>query len=299
MTAAATEPAPIALDDADWLVGLPEDSDPVVLEEGDDSLALDPPDDWQVDAHEAAFTADPHVDVAPGASYLNGFSACDRSVIGTFRIPGTDRYLAVRREVAALLIGFAAEFHVLVEDIDNGTLDDWGYACRAVRGSTTVISFHAPGIAIDLNALRHPMGRIGTFTARQVAIIRALCRKYGLRWGGDFSTRPDPMHVEVILSRTAALALVKRLQTPPAPVGDPVLYRGMTMTPYLKSKVKDVQRALNLLGNRLTVDGDYGPSTEKVVRAFQTNRRSRGLAVDGHFTQDDWNLLRVAIARFR
>jgi len=38
----------------------------------------------------------------------------------------------VPEKVAPLLVGFAAEFHKLIEPIDQGALDDWGYCFRMV-----------------------------------------------------------------------------------------------------------------------------------------------------------------------
>lgn len=185
---------------------------------------------------------------------LNGFTTCRSSDWGTYRIPGTRRSLLVRREIAPLLIGFAAEFHRLVEPIDSGRLDDWGAVCRKVKGRAT-ISFHAGGLAIDLNALRHPMGRRNTFSPNQRRIIAALCKKYGLRWGGTFR-RPDDMHVEVIISRPQALALVRRVQSLPT---------------------SSVNHPKPVASGKLVVDGDFGPAS---IRALQ---RVLGVADDGRF----------------
>jgi hypothetical protein len=113
--------------------------------------------------------------------------------------------------VGPLLAAFAAEFHKLIEPIDGGTLDDWGYAFRMVRGSTDRLSCHSSGTAIDLNATKHPLGKVGTFPAEKVPMIRALAKKYGLKWGGDFKSRPDDMHFEVEVSATKAKELITKL----------------------------------------------------------------------------------------
>lgn len=144
----------------------------------------------------------------------NGWTASKvRSEIGieSFLIPGTKIKLACAKAVAPLLLGFAAEFHELIEPIDEGGLDDWGYCYREVRGSTTTLSNHASGTAIDLNATKHPLGKAGTFPLAKVPMIRALAKKYGLRWGGDYIGRKDEMHFEIALSQAKVAALIGSL----------------------------------------------------------------------------------------
>jgi hypothetical protein len=67
----------------------------------------------------------------------NGWPASkDPAEIGikSYAVPGTKRTLRCAEAVAPLLIGFAAEFHALIEPIDEGKWDEWGYAFRDVRG---------------------------------------------------------------------------------------------------------------------------------------------------------------------
>lgn len=216
---------------------------------------------------------------------LNGFTTCNASRIGYYKVPGTNRTLGVARDIAPLLIGFAAEFHQLVEPITIDPTDDWGYNCRRVRGAANV-SFHAAGLAIDLNATRHPLGRRGTFNPRQRATIRALCRKYGLRWGGDYQRRADEMHVEVILPRAQAVALSRRVQTPPpaAPARTPAAVPRLAKLRYgaNNSDVVLLQRRLIAMGySPGGTDGVYGPATRAAVRAFQTRQGWTGRDADG------------------
>ena len=65
-------------------------------------------------------------------------------------------------DVATIFTYLIARFDAEVEDVDAGQ-DDWGYAYRAIRGATS-ISNHASATAVDLNATRHPLGQVGTFT---------------------------------------------------------------------------------------------------------------------------------------
>ena len=144
----------------------------------------------------------------------NGWQASKvRSEIGieSFPIPGTNIKLACAKSVAPLLVGFSAEFHQLIEPIDEGGLDDWGYCFRQVRGSTDNLSNHSSGTAIDLNATQHPLGKVGTFPIEKVPMIRALAKKYGLIWGGDYRNRKDEMHFEIALTPAKAAALIEKL----------------------------------------------------------------------------------------
>jgi hypothetical protein len=127
-------------------------------------------------------------------------------------IPGCLVKVRCAKAVAPLIVGFCKEFNELIEPIDGGQLDDWGYAFRMVRGSTETLSNHASGTAIDLNATKHPLGKIGTFPAEKVPMIRALAKKYGLTWGGDYRNRKDEMHFEINLTPAKAAELIGRLE---------------------------------------------------------------------------------------
>ena len=145
----------------------------------------------------------------------NGWPASkDRAAIGikSFPVPGTQLKLACAESVAPLLIGFAAEFNRLIEQIDGGTPDDWGYAFRDIRGNVGKLSNHSSGTAIDLNATRHPLGKVGTFPNEKVPMIRALAKKYGLIWGGDYRNRKDEMHFEIALPPAKVAALIAKLE---------------------------------------------------------------------------------------
>jgi len=144
----------------------------------------------------------------------NGYPASkdpDEIKIKSYPVKGTDRKLKCAESVGPLLAAFAAEFHTLIEPIDEGTYDDWGYAFRMVRGSTDRLSCHSSGTAIDLNATKHPLGKAGTFPAEKIPMLRALAKKYGLKWGGDFKSRPDDMHFEIEVSAIKAKELIKKL----------------------------------------------------------------------------------------
>jgi peptidoglycan hydrolase-like protein with peptidoglycan-binding domain len=207
----------------------------------------------------------------------NGFSANDRSVVSARAIPGTDIRVTVRNGPAGDLLLYAAgRWDKEVEDIDNvrGALDDWGYAERPIRGGTT-LSNHASGTAVDLNATQHPLGTdpAKTFTPTQIASIRKILRDCGgaLRWGGDYTGRKDPMHVEVIApTQRCAQVLLNLHLADNKPAGKwPTIRRGS-----VGPAVETIQRFLGVQ----PVSGVFGPLTESAVRKYQ---RMRGLDADG------------------
>jgi len=144
----------------------------------------------------------------------NGWTAsADPNEIGvkSYPVKGTKLKLRCAEKCAPLLVGFAEEFHALIEPIDEGSLDDWGYAFRMVRGSLNNLSNHSSGTAIDLNATKHPLGKGGTFPLEKIPMIQALTKKYGLIWGGNFKRR-DEMHWEIGLSEAKVAALIGSLK---------------------------------------------------------------------------------------
>ena len=144
----------------------------------------------------------------------NGWQASqDPEEIGikSYKVPGTKVKLRCSESAAPLLVNYAAEFHEHIEPIDEGSLDDWGYCFRNIRGSTDRLSNHSSGTAIDLNATKHPLGHAGTFNPMQIVLIQALCKKYALRWGGDYVNRKDEMHYEINLTPVKAAALIIKL----------------------------------------------------------------------------------------
>ena len=144
----------------------------------------------------------------------NGWPASkDQAEIGikSYLVPGTAIKLRCAEKVAPLLVGFAAEFHNLIEELDVGSLDDWGWAYRDVRNVPGKLSNHASGTAIDLNATRHPLGAVGTFELGKIPMLRALTKKYGLTWGGDYKGRKDEMHYEISINAVKVAALITQL----------------------------------------------------------------------------------------
>ena len=64
------------------------------------------------------------------------------------------------------------------------------YARRWIRGQASHPSLHSWGVALDMGASTHPLGRF----VRWPAGIHAAFKEAGFFWGGEFISRKDSMH---------------------------------------------------------------------------------------------------------
>lgn len=132
----------------------------------------------------------------------------ERANIVSMTLPHGEK-IRVNKEMVLIFSSFIADLVKLGVVIEEKILDDWGYANRPIRGSVNK-SFHAWGLAIDLNATKNPMGV--NKTTFPIVSTRALCAKYKLRWGYDYSGRKDAMHFEFMGSVADARALTSKIR---------------------------------------------------------------------------------------
>lgn len=130
------------------------------------------------------------------------YLAPDSGKLHTWVIPSrTGEFTLRMRNGSAgfVLAVFALWFSEVVQQVRGKILDDWGYASRDIRGST-VVSNHASGTAMDLNARAHGLGIRDTFSDRHERWIhkRLRANKGVIRWGGDYVNRADEMHFEIV-----------------------------------------------------------------------------------------------------
>jgi len=141
----------------------------------------------------------------PGTS-ANGYPVLTSTRTGShprlrdFAIPSFSRKLPARDgSCGFLLVHIAYWFHREIESLAVG-VDDWGYAVRKISGSQSY-SNHSSGTALDLNATQHPMGvaTSATFSKAEIDKIHKRLKMYDgcLKWGGDYTGRPDAMHFEI------------------------------------------------------------------------------------------------------
>lgn len=156
----------------------------------------------------------------------------------------------------------------------HAILGSAGMLCaRFVRGSTTAISNHSWGTAIDLTLAGKLDPRGDGLVQAGLVRIAPIFNAHDWYWGAGFGTE-DGMHFEasdgLIRAWAAQGAFGGGAAKPPVAsmlsLGD----RG--------PQVRELQAALNLHGAGLLVDGDFGRDTQAAVMAFQGRKR---LTVDG------------------
>lgn len=163
--------------------------------------------------------------------------------------------------------------------------------CRYVRGSTTSISAHSMGTAIDWTL----GGRVDPYDNDRVTrgMLEVIRTANDLGWySGIYFRREDAMHLEAsreMFERWLAAGLVVSRASPAgAQVG------AMPQQGHRGDEVRALQRMLNAIGAGLRVDGDFGPATTSAVKSFQ---HRVGLRPDGIATPETVTALQVAASQ--
>ncbi|GKU81188.1 peptidoglycan-binding protein [Niallia sp. NCCP-28] len=169
----------------------------------------------------------------------------------------------------------------------------------AKGASQTMKSYHIVGQALDFvmvdgkEALWNGYGS----AAAKKAIAKA--KALGFEWGGDWSGFVDKPHLQYnykgygtdtfntkgdAISLTATTTTAAKTSTTKTSSAAIVPYPGKLIKKGSIGKdVERIQRAVNV-----KVDGDYGPATEKAVKAYQ---KRKGLDVDGKVGKYTWNMM--------
>lgn len=188
-----------------------------------------------------------------------------RRAVGPFTVqglgPAVDSLERVLAEIAR------------AEPAIHAALGHMGMLCaRFVRGSTTAISNHSWGTAIDLTLEGKLDPRGDGLVQAGLVRIAPIFNAHGWFWGAGFRTE-DAMHFEcgdALIRHWAETGLLGGAARAPAAnllsLGD----RG--------PEVLALQRALNAAGALLLPDGIFGRDTQAAVLAFQAER---DLTVDG------------------
>lgn len=233
-----------------------------------------------------------------------GWPQNNSSKMVTVRAARSGAKWPVHRDVAPILQ------HIVDEVERRGYLfhqpgqvvDDWGYANRPIRGTSTP-SNHSWGLAVDVDATLYPQGQRSRRPPQWVIDLFAF-----FRWENGWQWRnPDPMHFEFAGTIAEARWLVAALaahhleQTaPPVPARTPTLAEVILFSRQLvlgadkenpPEAVKVLQGAINNWGDRLaawagqpnppdiSVTGLWDPPTANAVIVLQqlTGRNELGL----------------------
>lgn len=147
------------------------------------------------------------------ANSQNGWPVVGQSAVTDRAVHGVEFPNGwLKGDVDVVFTYLIGRLHREVEPIDNGGC--WGWFVKKIEGSAT-ISNHASGTAIDYNAPAHPMGSRNTYNAAKRAKIRAILADLDgvVRWGGDYTGRPDDMHFEIHASSSAVARVADRIST--------------------------------------------------------------------------------------
>jgi hypothetical protein len=151
--------------------------------------------------------------------------------------------------------------------------------CRLVRGSTSSVSNHSWGTAVDLKigGVLDPRG--DNKVQFGLTLIAPIFNRHKWYWGAGFPTE-DGMHFEIsqqLLKKWHSDGLLLPGHTPASTVKMMIGDRG--------EKVMDLQKRLNKLGAQLGADGVFGQDTHRAVIAFQGRE---GLSPDGIVGKATW-----------
>jgi D-alanyl-D-alanine carboxypeptidase/Putative peptidoglycan binding domain len=193
------------------------------------------------------------------------------------------------------------------------------YNCRLTTGGGSR-SAHSWPVAVDINPDQNPYSSTGHLKTNMPKDFIECFKKEGFGWGGDWHSVKDPMHFSLAPNEggdPAPAAFDHRLQqralrkwrdrhgganAPPSP-GPHSVASGVSAPPFpghiLSVKrfrqtkrpdddVRKFQRRLKKRGWRIATDGKFTPAVERVVRAFQREKRLR---VTGSVDRATWRMI--------
>lgn len=213
-----------------------------------------------------------------------GWPHCNRSNIITITKGGVS--VPVHRAIAPI-VAHLIDATERTCDYDVKPGQTWGFACRAIRGSSSP-SNHSWGLAVDINAPTNPMGsRLITDMPRSMV---NLWGAHMFDWGGNYRSRPDAMHYEFAGTPDDAARIVRQLKQGTAPAVVASAFPLRLKDPMMKNcLIAEYQQLVNKFNRKyhtykvIKEDGAFGPESAAAASLFKTwvrkFQRDFGLAV--------------------
>lgn len=171
---------------------------------------------------------------------------------------------------------------LLDEDMVPGGLKNpgcWGYEYRPVTGNSSGLSYHAYGLALDINAPANGYRANGSAGPHSISnSAGALARSLGFEWGGAWTSPKDYMHFELHLSPA-------EIRAAPPSAGSSADVPATIRAGSTGTTVATLQRRLYL---PVGTPPAFGPVTTAAVEQYQ---RVHGLAADGIVGPATWAAL--------
>ncbi|MCJ2034831.1 peptidoglycan-binding protein [Methylobacterium sp. J-068] len=194
-----------------------------------------------------------------------------REDVGPFKVKGLRPAVETLRTILAEVKVDQPEIYGLLGHV--GML-----CCRYVRNSTSAISNHSWGTAIDLT-IDGVLDKRGDGRAqRGLLAIHPIFNKHGFYWGAAFPTE-DAMHFEASDQLIRDWHGTGRLIAGPAHANSADAGDGVVEFGDRGPEVVEVQRRLaQAISGEIDADGIFGAATRASVMEFQ---RRNGLTIDG------------------
>lgn len=175
----------------------------------------------------------------------------------------------------------------------NGT--KWYKRAGVAAAASPGTSNHGLGLAIDLALDKDPTDGLDPDDAVSIGPALNWLWLNAERFGFSWELQSEPWHVRFVCGDEipdAVRAFERTSPAPPPPPADPTSPTRPTLRlGSVGPDVEHLQRALKARGFTITIDGHFGPQTDRTVRAFQSRVR---IAVDGVVGPVTWEKIETS-----
>ena len=131
-------------------------------------------------------------------------------------VPGMVKLVTPGGREYTVAAQYASNFKGFVDELENSGYkinSIGGYANRNIAGTGTK-SYHSLGVAIDINPSTNPHLFDGRTVTDMPANVGSIAAKYGLGWGGNWSSSKDTMHFSMAKGEGGSVPIDRSGVTP-------------------------------------------------------------------------------------